>query len=538
MKKKNVPLWNYDGKHVWFYAVTYFLLILNTLILSIALWVKNTFSISVTTMVYTAFGNKTGTGRGVVDNAVLYCLPFVFFAILVGSGIIVLNARVKTDVKLKTKHPFSFSEFFETERAFVAVLLAVYFCFNVFYVDNRFRIVDYLKTKSQTTDFYENNYVDPRNVAVTNGGDKRNLIYIYLESMESSAASVEDGGLQKDNCIPNLTQMAKENVSFSDTEKLGGAMQLSTTSWTMAALFATGTGVPWAFPIKANEYSEMNFEFASGIYGLGDFLQDQGYSQEFLCGSDIRFAGRDKYFKAHGDYEIYDYYTAIERGYIDENYFEWWGFEDIKLFDIATKELESLAAKGKPFNFTMLTVDPHSVGGYHCKKCENEYENDTLNVVKCADAQVYEFVEWIKKQDFYENTTIVITGDHLRMDTNLTGDATLDERRIYNCFINSVHKASDVNSKNRAFTTLDMFPTVLSAMGYEIEGNKLGLGINLFSDEKTLAEETSFNELNAELEKKSEYYLQTFAPEFLETKTDAETLAETAYVYDNDEKRS
>lgn len=538
MKKKNVPLWDYDGKHVWFYAVTYFLLILNTLILSIALWVKNTFSISVTTMVYTAFGNKTGTGRGVVDNAVLYCLPFVFFSVLIGSGVVVLNNQVKTNVKIKTKHPFSFSEFFAKERTYVAVLLAVYFCFNVFYVDNRFRITDYVKNKTQTTDFYENNYVDPKTVAITQAeSGKRNLIYIYLESMESSAASKEDGGLLTENLIPNLTQMAKENISFSDTEKLGGAMQLSTTSWTMAALFATGTGVPWAFPIKANEYSEINFEFASGIYGLGDFLQEQGYTQEFLCGSDIRFAGRDKYFKAHGDYEIFDYYTAIEKGYIDEDYFEWWGFEDLKLFEYAKIELERLAAEDKPFNFTMLTVDPHSVGGFHCKKCGNEYENDTYNVVKCADTQIHDFIEWIKKQDFYENTTIVITGDHLRMDTELTGDAETSERRIYNCFINSAHKDSAaVNAKNRTFTTLDMFPTVISAIGYDIEGDKLGLGVNLFSDEKTLAETMSFDSLNAELEKKSDYYLQHFAPEFLEN--DNENLAEAAYVYNSDEKQS
>lgn len=64
----------------------------------------------------------------------------------------------------------------------------------------------------------------------------------------------------------------------------------------------------------------------------------------------------------------------------------------------------------------LLTVDTHHIGGCICQLCGDEYEDDTANVVACADQQVYEFVEWIKQQDFYENTTIVITGNHPSID--------------------------------------------------------------------------------------------------------------------------
>ena len=33
---------------------------------------------------------------------------------------------------------------------------------------------------------------------------------------------------------------------------------------------------------------------------------------------------------------------------------------------------------------------------------------------------------------------------------------------------------------------MDMYPTTLAAMSIKIEGNKMGLGTNLFSNEKTL----------------------------------------------------
>ncbi len=40
----------------------------------------------------------------------------------------------------------------------------------------------------------------------------------------------------------------------------------------------------------------------------------------------------------------------------------------------------------------------------------------------------------------------------------------------------------------RTYTTFDNFPTTLAAMGVTIEGNRLGLGTNLFSSEQTLSE--------------------------------------------------
>ena len=77
-------------------------------------------------------------------------------------------------------------------------------------------------------------------------------------------------------------------------------------------------------------------------------------------------------------------------------------------------------------------------------------------------------------------------------------------RTIYNAFINSKIKAD--KTKNRIFTTYDFYPTILASLGFEISGNRLGLGTNLFSDRKTLAEEIGLNKFNKELKLKSQYY--------------------------------
>lgn len=67
----------------------------------------------------------------------------------------------------------------------------------------------------------------------------------------------------------------------------------------------------------------------------------------------------------------------------------------------------------------MLTVDMHHEDGYACNLCENEWgENQYGNVWSCASRQVNNFANWIKEQDFYEDTTIVIMGDYCSMDTD------------------------------------------------------------------------------------------------------------------------
>ena len=56
---------------------------------------------------------------------------------------------------------------------------------------------------------------------------------------------------------------------------------------------------------------------------------------------------------------------------------------------------------------------------------------------------------------------------------------------------------------------MDMYPTILAAMGAKIDGERLGLGTNLFSDKQTLMEEIGFEALNKEVQKTSDFYNTT-----------------------------
>ncbi len=395
---------------------------------------------------------------------------------------------------------------FVVRRAMSLVLAIVLMASALFTV--KLDLVQYVSAVASNSSFYEDHYVDPNEVQLTFPEEKRNLIYIFLESMENTFMETEAGGPIYENFLPELSQLAEENVNFSHDDDLGGALSFSGTTWTAAAMVTQTSGVNVQVPLNA-EYYGGEKGYMPGLTTIGQVLEAEGYSQTLLVGSDAEFGGRDAYFKEHGNYNIVDLNTLKDRGWLRQDYRKWWGFEDQKLFAAAKLELSAIAKQGQPFNFTLLTCDSHFPNGYRCKSCENEYPERYPTVMRCASRQIVDFVNWCKEQPWYENTTIVISGDHLTMDPKFMQDVDGNYiRTIYNCIINPA--VEPVQEKNRVFGTFDMFPTTLAAMGVEIEGERLGLGTNLFSAKPTLAELYGFDTLDWELQKTSKFYNETF----------------------------
>ena len=364
-------------------------------------------------------------------------------------------------------------------------------------------ISGYMANQGEVSTFIDDNYVDPRNVELTFPEQKRNLIYIFLESMEDTYGDTENGGGFEENVIPELTSLARKNEDFSGKDTtLNGGYCMPGATWTMGAMFGQTSGLPLNISIDGNAMDTQE-KFFPEIITIGDILESAGYTQTLMMGSDATFGGRRNYFSQHGNYNIKDYNYAIEQGWIPEDYKVWWGYEDQKLFTYAKKELQELASGDQPFNLTLLTVDTHFEDGYPCKICSDTYgDNQYANVMACSSRQVSEFVKWIQQQDFYSNTTIVVTGDHLTMDSDFC-DGVDDnyKRKVYTVYINA--DATSVSAK-REYTTYDNFPTTLAALGVQIEGDRLGLGTNLFSSIQTLVERYGYETEQKELQKKSD----------------------------------
>ena len=84
-------------------------------------------------------------------------------------------------------------------------------------LDRRLNFTAYISraVKGETSDFIGEHYVSPADVTLTFPEQKRNLIFIFLESLEMTYSDTGNGGAFSRNVIPNLTRLAQENEDAS-----------------------------------------------------------------------------------------------------------------------------------------------------------------------------------------------------------------------------------------------------------------------------------------------------------------------------------
>lgn len=472
------------------------LILLAVIILVATIYISDQFSnVTIDQLLFHMNTNLEGDSKDVIINGIKNC----FLSVLVITIILSIPIFMKI-FHTSTIIEVSFKNKVYRHRLKKPILLYAFgiFILSIFYALYVFDIQTYVKNKTTDSKLILNEYVDPRNIKITFPKEKRNLIYIFLESMETTYMDNTSGGGFKTSLISELENLAKENLNFSNTTKLGGAVQLTTTHFTIAGMVAQTAGLS-----LKNNYL-VNKQFLPNAVTLTDILAHENYNQLFLLGSPAKFGDRDLYFKTHGNVEVVDYFEAKKRNYIANDYNVWWGYEDKKLFSNAKKELTNLASKKEPFSFIMLTADTHFTDGYLDLTCPKKFDTQYENVFACSSLMVKEFIDWIQKQDFYKNTTIVLTGDHLGMQADFYKNLNSNyQRTTFNTFINS---KTTTNNQNRLFSTLDLFPTVLASLNVKIEGDRLGLGTNLFSNKKTLLEKYGYEYVEQEITKNSNFY--------------------------------
>lgn len=497
---------NRKNLSIWIGTSAYILFLLVCIVLYAIDYITNVVQVeSFSQFLYTMQVGMGGAGNTVVQILEGFALHYLFW---ISSATILYGAFMKAalrDRKLikEGKRPLCSKQAIVTLNSTVlvtAILTAAVLGYQVKQGYAALKIDDYLEEQSTISTLYEDHYVSTSDQLLKFPEKKKNLIYIYMESMESTFANAANGGGFEDNLIPNLTQIAHENTNFkaADDPYLNGGQVTNQTSWTVAGMVAQTCGTPLG--VANSQYNHSFAEsmlFMPNVTSLGDVLKDQGYQNVLMCGSEASYAGRANYFRQHGDYEIIDLDAAHSSGMLPKNYHEWWGFEDSKLIAFAKDKITDLASSDQPFNFTMLTADTHFKDGYLCPDCPDDHDEQYENVIECSDKRIAEFVAWIQQQDFAKDTVIVLAGDHLSMDGLINQSVGLEfPRKTYFTVINGIDYTLD---QTRDYTTLDIFPTTLEAMGVQIDGHRLGLGTSLYSDQPTLCEQMGFENLNEEI---------------------------------------
>lgn len=463
----------------------YILLYIASLVIAGITYVKRYFPlVNFEQILYGLTNMKGSSASGIVDGTIFtFSVGTLIFLILLVIYILLHNSKKVILIRIK----------YYSGLILLGSLIFTLYAIGVFeYEINLFK----------QTKIYDKYYVDGNGVDITFPDKKQNLIFIYMESMETTNASINNGGAQKVSYIPNLENYALKYDNFSSGEKLGGFVPVSGTTYTLAGMISQNSGVNFKLPINI---MDKNMVKMNGVYALGDVLVDNGYKNYLMMGSQAIFASRDKYFKNHGNYEIFDYTYAINNELIPKDYLVWWGYEDNKLFEFAKNKLKDISKEEQPFNLTLLTADTHFTDGYLDSECDTPFDKKYANVMHCSDKMINNFITWVMEQDFYKNTTIVLVGDHLTMQSSFYNNIDKNyTRSVYNVFINSRVKSD--TTKNRMFSSMDIYPTTLASLGVKIDGDRLGLGTNMYSNKKTLMEELGYKYVSNELKKRSSFY--------------------------------
>ena len=168
-------------------------------------------------------------------------------------------------------------------------------------------LTDYIWQMLSHSHLYENEYVAPDSVEITFPEEKRNLVYIMLESMETTYLSKELGGASDVNLIPELTELAQEGINCSHNDSVGGFHATNGASWTIGAIVAQTAGIPLKVPAGIEDWQNgygMDGIFLPGVRSITNILDEAGYYTSFLCGSNADFGGRKPYYVSLGMDEI------------------------------------------------------------------------------------------------------------------------------------------------------------------------------------------------------------------------------------------
>lgn len=361
--------------------------------------------------------------------------------------------------------------------------------------------LDIDKTSAES-DLLEKYYAEPDSLKISAPEKPYNLIWILMESMENTFSDTAHGGEAYENYIPELTQIFEDNIGFTHSGKFGGGNDMMGSYMTITATFAKATGLPLLSRLRLNN------KFIPGARSLWEILHRYGYENYFIMGTDSRFTMFNWFLEQHGIDHIVDMRTLKSKQDVDEKFRNLRTFEvgltDRSLYSASKHYIDSLSKTGKPFTVSIPTINTHFPYGFYDSQClekpastsDEDYYKATL---RCSSREVKEFIDWCKAQDFAENTLIVIVGDHLFMNEfpgKFLAHANQENRKWVTIFLNSV---KEPKTKQRLFGSIDITPSILEGMGFEIEGHRYGLGASLFSDEKTLLEIFGADSLEAEL---------------------------------------
>ena len=338
------------------------------------------------------------------------------------------------------------------------------------------------------SDYFVVHYLPPTQIKIQEQ-QKKNLIYIYVESMESTYRNSDLMG-QNLLTILDTLKIKYPTVEFDDYTQIKGA------HWTIAGMVGSQCGIPLKQISVTKDSNEQNQLFGSYLANakcLTDILKEHGYTNHFIQGTFAGFAGTNEFYlnhstdKVYGDVEwpsVYPQFAPLFRNKKTHVPGAWTSNDD-QLFVYARLQVDELMAKKQPFNLMIATYDTHPTSGFLSPTCAKKGVKPTEfeKILECTQEQVVSYIDYLATKGYLKNTQVVIQGDHLTMQNPLYDQLLKAKKRtVYNLLIGDF---AGLQKNNDHVNHFDMLPTTLDFIGLKVDGGKAGLGYSAFNSIST-----------------------------------------------------
>jgi len=312
----------------------------------------------------------------------------------------------------------------------------------------------------------------------------RHVFTIQVESLQGFAINQSINGQE---ITPNLNALLKESAYFNNVYQQIGAGNTSDAEWLMhTSLYPEGMD------------PTVNVIDNSEIPSFVRTLHRYGYGTATYHADDITYWSRDKLYPALG----FDYiYTSEEIPKEKEIGF---GPADEVLFNFVESQLPKQLAVHERMYSNIITLTNHTPfempTDFEYLQLPADYEGtyvgNYLQSVRYTDEQIGLFVNSLKKLGIYDDSIILIYGDH----SGLHGaPVTEKDKEILKAILGHEYNSHDRFVVPVLFTApgiftgetysrlggqIDLMPTLLNLLG--IEHNAQMIGHNLFQYEKNL----------------------------------------------------
>lgn len=309
----------------------------------------------------------------------------------------------------------------------------------------------------------------------------RNVILVSLESTQSFVINEKLNG---EEITPFLNDFIKQSYNFNNVYHQTGQGKTSDSEFIVDnSLYPLGRGAVF-FTNAGNQYM-----------AAPEILKNSGYYSAVLHANNKSFWNRDLMYDSFG----YDSFFDINSYDVTDENSVGWGLKDKEFFEQSSELMKNLP---QPFYSRLITLTNHFPFDLDEEdQLIDEYDSNsqTLNkyfpTVRYQDEALKRFIEKLKEDGLYDNSVIVLYGDHYGISENhneamgqfLGKEITPFEEVQLQKVPLVIHIPGITDKKPQTIETvggqIDIRPTLMNLLGIDTKDH-IQFGNDLLSDEK------------------------------------------------------